>query len=140
MTSHVIADPSATPATQPTRGGWDTLSANLTAEAPPIADREDLIVTIAPRAAHGHPAVFFPDHAAIEIDGDLLKIDPRTARPDRLADRARYPAVWGAFTHECAPRPTLPVGPAPGGEPGRGRGRDAPGRVPHRGRTTTPPP
>ncbi|MBV7706492.1 hypothetical protein NOVA_27270 [Nocardia nova] len=74
----------------------------MTAEAAPIADRDDLIVTIAPGAAHGHPAVFFPARAAIEIDGDLLKVDPGTARPDRLADRARYAAVWGAFTHECA--------------------------------------
>ncbi|WP_280316436.1 VWA domain-containing protein [Nocardia wallacei] len=102
MTSHVIADPDAAPATPPARAGWETLSADLTAEAPPIADRDDLIVTIAPGAAHGHPAVFFPARAAIEIDGDLLKVDPRTVRPDRLGDRARYAAVWGAFTHECA--------------------------------------
>ncbi|WP_067902644.1 VWA domain-containing protein [Nocardia vaccinii] len=102
MTSHVISDPTATPVTPPARAGWDSLSAALTAEAPPIAARDDLIVAIAPGAAHGHPAVFFPARAAIEIDGDLLKIDPRTMRPDRLSDRARYAGVWGAFTHECA--------------------------------------
>jgi hypothetical protein len=102
MTSHVISDPTATPATPPSAAGWETLSAAMTAEAAPIADRDDLIVTIAPGAAHGHPAVFFPARAAIELDGDLLKVDPRTVRPDRLADRARYAAVWGAFTHECA--------------------------------------
>ncbi|WP_244467471.1 VWA domain-containing protein [Nocardia vulneris] len=74
----------------------------LTDQAPPIADRDDLIVTIAPGAAHGHPAVFMPHSAAIEIDGSYLGIDPDTARPDRNSDRTRYAAAWGAFTHECA--------------------------------------
>ncbi|WP_236565606.1 MULTISPECIES: vWA domain-containing protein [Nocardia] len=60
------------------------------------------MVTIAPGAAHGHPAVFMPHRAAIELDGTHLKVDPSTARPDRHSDRARYPAVWGAFVHECA--------------------------------------
>ncbi|TLG01786.1 VWA domain-containing protein [Nocardia cyriacigeorgica] len=101
-TSHVIADPAATPATPPATTAWETLSAALTEEAPPIADRDDLVVTIAPGAAHGHPAVFMPHSAAIEIDGTRLGIDPATARPDRNSDRARYAAVWGAFTHECA--------------------------------------
>ncbi|WP_280370757.1 VWA domain-containing protein [Nocardia wallacei] len=101
MTSHVITDPAATPAAPPASAGWDTLSAALTEEAPPIADRDDLIVTIAPGAAHGHPAVFMPGTAAIEIDGTRLRIDPATAQPDRASDRARYPAVWGAFVHEC---------------------------------------
>ncbi|MFF2085427.1 hypothetical protein ACFVVM_16760 [Nocardia sp. NPDC058176] len=102
MTGHLIADPTATPAPAPTTGGWDSLSAALTAEAPPIADREDLIVTIAPGAAHGHPAVFMRHSAAIELDGTRLGIDPATAQPDRNSDRARYAAVWGAFVHECA--------------------------------------
>ncbi|GAB2694669.1 VWA domain-containing protein [Nocardia thraciensis] len=101
MCSHVIADPTATPAVPPAARGWEALSAALTEEAPPIADRDDVIVTIAPGAAHGHPAVFFPHSAAIEIDGTRLGIDPATAQPDRASDRARYAAVWGAFTHEC---------------------------------------
>ncbi|WP_328397893.1 VWA domain-containing protein [Nocardia sp. NBC_00416] len=102
MTGHLIADPTTTPALAPATDGWDTLSAALTSEAPPIADREDLVVTIAPGAAHGHPAVFMPHRAAIELDGTLLGIDPATARPDRNSDRARYAATWGAFVHECA--------------------------------------
>ncbi|MFD3430745.1 vWA domain-containing protein [Nocardia fluminea] len=102
MTGHLIADPTATPTPAPATDGWDSLSAALTAEAPPIADRDDLVVTIAPGAAHGHPAVFMPHSAAIELDGERLGIDPATARPDRNSDRNRYAAVWGAFVHECA--------------------------------------
>ncbi|MFE3317538.1 VWA domain-containing protein [Nocardia sp. NPDC059195] len=101
MTGHLIADPTTTPAPPPTADGWDKLSAALTEEAPSIADRDDLVVTIAPGAAHGHPAVFMPHSAAIEIDGTRLGINPVTARPDRNTDRARYAAVWGAFVHEC---------------------------------------
>ncbi|MFE3444975.1 vWA domain-containing protein [Nocardia sp. NPDC059180] len=102
MTTHVIVDPATAPAAPPATTAWETLSAALTDEAPPIADRDDLVVTIAPGAAYGHPAVFMPHSAAIEIDGTRLGIDPATARPDRNSDRARYSAVWGAFTHECA--------------------------------------
>ncbi|WP_280419701.1 VWA domain-containing protein [Nocardia carnea] len=102
MTGHLIADPTTTPTPPPATDGWDTLSAALTEEAPPIADRDDLVVTIAPGAAHGHPAVFMPHKAAIELDGTGLGIDPATARPDRNSDRARYAATWGAFVHECA--------------------------------------
>ncbi|WP_280490175.1 VWA domain-containing protein [Nocardia carnea] len=102
MTGHLITDPTTTPTPAPTVDGWDALSAALTEEAPPIADRDDLVVTIAPGAAHGHPAVFMPHKAAIELDGTLLTIDPATARPDRTSDRTRYAATWGAFVHECA--------------------------------------
>ncbi|MFQ6227170.1 VWA domain-containing protein, partial [Nocardia sp. NPDC002869] len=96
------ATPAPASASVPVTGGWATLSAAMTAEAPPIADREDLSVTIAPGAAFGHPAVFMPGRAAIEIDGTRLAIDPATACPERTSDRNRYPAVWGAFVHECA--------------------------------------
>ncbi|WP_433657977.1 vWA domain-containing protein [Nocardia sp. CA-128927] len=102
MATHVIADPATTPAPPPTGKGWDMLSAALTAEVEPIAERDDLIVTIAPGAAHGHPAVFFPAHAAIELDGNHLGIDPATAKPHRNSDRTRYAPTWGALTHECA--------------------------------------
>ncbi|PKV98930.1 VWA domain-containing protein [Nocardia fluminea] len=124
MTGHVITAPApaatttppppATPtsppsaaappasASVPVTGGWATLSAAMTAEAPPIADRDDLTVTIAPGAGFGSPAAFVPSWGAIEIDGTRLKIDPATARPERTSDRNRYPAVWGALVHECA--------------------------------------
>ncbi len=101
------AAPAATPATPapasvPVTGGWATLSAAMTAEVPPIADRDDLTVSIAPGAAFGHPAVFVPALRAIELDGSRLKIDPAAACPARNSDRNRYPAVWGALVHECA--------------------------------------
>ncbi len=96
--------PVATPASAsvPVTGGWATLSAAMTAEVGPIADRDDLTVTIAPGAGFGSPAAFVPSWGAIEIDGTRLKIDPATARPERTSDRNRYPAVWGALVHECA--------------------------------------
>ncbi|WP_040698598.1 VWA domain-containing protein [Nocardia vinacea] len=112
--------PARTPASAsvPVTGGWVALSAAMTAEAPPIADREDLSVTIAPGAAFGHPAVFMPGRAAIELDGTRLKIDPATARPERNSDRNRYPAVWGALVHECAHAKHSAWNPPPVAHPG----------------------
>ncbi|MEY8042751.1 hypothetical protein AB8O55_25375, partial [Saccharopolyspora cebuensis] len=84
-----------------------------------MADRDDLVVTIAPGAGHGSPACFLPPHAAIEVDGAHFgALDPGTADPADPADRARYAAVWGLFTHECAharhtrwsPPPEAPAG------------------------------
>ncbi len=103
----VGAAPAAAPATPalasvPVTGGWAALSAAMTAEVPPIADRDDVTVSIAPGAAFGHPAVFVPALAAIELDGSRLKIDPADAHPATNSDRNNYPAVWGALVHECA--------------------------------------
>ncbi|MCP2320952.1 VWA domain containing CoxE-like protein [Nocardia amikacinitolerans] len=89
-------------ASVPVIGGWASLSAAMTAETAPIADRDGLTVSIAPGAAFGNPAVFVPGRAAIEIDGTRLKIDPATAHPERNSDRNRYPVVWGVLVHECA--------------------------------------
>jgi hypothetical protein len=104
MTAHVIADPTATGAAIfPAPAGWDTLSAALTAEVPAIADRDDILVSIAPGAGHGAPACFLPATAVIEVDGTHLHpVDPATARPHRISDRTRYAPLWGALTHECA--------------------------------------
>jgi hypothetical protein len=104
MTAHMIADPTV-PGTAvfPTAPGWDTLSAALTAEVPVIADRDDLLVTTAPGAGHGAPACFLPALATIEVDGvHFGHIDPATAKPHLMSDRARYAPAWGALTHECA--------------------------------------
>ncbi|MGY1982953.1 VWA domain-containing protein [Nocardia gipuzkoensis] len=106
------------PASVPVIGGWATLSAAMTAEVPPIADRDDLTVSIAPGAAFGNPAVFVPGLAAIEIDGSRLKIDPATAHPERNSDRNRYPAVWGALVHECAHAKHSVWNPPPVAHPG----------------------
>ncbi|WP_263249586.1 vWA domain-containing protein [Saccharopolyspora rosea] len=105
MSTHLIAAPTATPTAAPASlsPDWWALSAGFTEEAPVIADRDDLIVTIAPGAGHGSPACFLPSHALIEIDGvHLGPIHPRTADPADPADRTRYSTAWGLFTHECA--------------------------------------
>jgi hypothetical protein len=105
MTTHVIAAPAATPtAVFPATTGWLTLSAAFGDEVPAIADRDDLMVTVAPGAGHGAPACFFPDLATIEVDGTHLDsgIDPATVAPHRIGDRKRYRTVWGLLTHECA--------------------------------------
>ncbi|MFB9902878.1 hypothetical protein [Allokutzneria oryzae] len=105
MSGHLITDDTATatvvdPAAAP---GWWALSAAMTDQVVDVADREDLIVTIAPGAGHGAPACFFPARAIIEIDGlHLGTLDPATARPHRIADRARYATAWGLLVHECA--------------------------------------
>lgn len=108
MSAHMVADAAATPTTldptdTATNGGWLRMSAAMTDQAPDIADREDLVVTIAPGAGHGAPACFLPAHAAIEMDGTYLgTIDPATVTPHVMADRARYPVTWGMLVHECA--------------------------------------
>ncbi|MCR6488292.1 VWA domain-containing protein [Amycolatopsis sp. OK19-0408] len=79
------------------------MSAAFGDEVPLIADRDDLVVTVAPGAGHGAPACFFPDLAAIEVDGVHLDpgVDPATVEPHRVGDRKRYRTAWGLLTHEC---------------------------------------
>ena len=67
-------------------GPWLKISAALTGQVPPIADRGDLVVTCASGAGHGSPACFFPALAAIEVDGTHLGVDPATANPASPAD------------------------------------------------------
>lgn len=103
MTSHLVADPDATgTAIFPARPEWLALSAALADEVSVIADRDDLLVTIAPGAGGGAPACFYPARAVIEVDGAYLEVDPGTVDPANLSDRARYPVTWGLLTHECA--------------------------------------
>jgi hypothetical protein len=102
MTAHLVADPDATGSVVfPARPEWLTLSAALADEVPVIADREDLLVTIAPGAGGGAPACFYPARAQIEIDGTHLGVDPATVDPANLSDRPRYGTTWGLLTHEC---------------------------------------
>ncbi|MFJ8813802.1 vWA domain-containing protein [Amycolatopsis thermoflava] len=101
MSNH-LADPAAVGAAVfPARPEWLTLSAALADEVPVIADRDDLLVTIAPGAGGGAAACFYPGPALIEVDGNHLKVDPATVDPADISDRTRYPATWGALTHEC---------------------------------------
>ena len=57
MPAHTRTDPATTPATIDPAGqaGWLALSAAMTDHVPDIADRDDLIVKIAPGAGHGSP-------------------------------------------------------------------------------------
>lgn len=106
MSSHLISDPTTPPTASDasaTAAGWARLSAALTEEVPTLADREDLLVSIAPGAGKGAPACFLPAHATIEVDGVHLNgIDPATVQPHLVSDRARYAVAWGLLTHECA--------------------------------------
>lgn len=84
---------------------WLQLSSALTDQAPAIADRDDLTVTIAPGAGHGAPGCFISTLASIELDSATLTdhgIDPTTCTPGRVSDRDRYAPTWGVLTHECA--------------------------------------
>src|SRR5690242_881361 len=99
------SDPTATPTGAPGSAGraWAVLSTALTDEAALIANRDDLLVTIAPGAGHGAPACLLTTQAMIEIDGThLAPVNPGTARPDDPADRGRYATTWGLLVHECA--------------------------------------
>ncbi|CRK57630.1 hypothetical protein [Alloactinosynnema sp. L-07] len=102
MSVHLATDPTATGSVVfPARPEWSTLSAALADEVGVIADREDLLVTIAPGAGGGAPACFYPTRALIEVDGSHLGVDPATVDPRNLSDRPRYATTWGLLTHEC---------------------------------------
>ncbi|GLY68737.1 vWA domain-containing protein [Amycolatopsis taiwanensis] len=119
MSTHLAADPTATGAAiYPARPEWLTLSAALAEEVPVIADRDDLLVTIAPGAGGGAPACFYPARALIEVDGDHLGVDPATVDPANLSDRPRYAPMWGALTHECGHARHTAWDPPTGAPPG----------------------
>lgn len=105
MSAHLISDPATPPTADPATldPGWWALSAAITDEVPVIADREDLLVSVAPGAGQGAPACYLPAHATIEVDGTHLGgVDPATATPHLVSDRARYATAWGLLVHECA--------------------------------------
>jgi hypothetical protein len=103
MRQHLLPDPDVQPAPVE-EAGWLRLSSRLTREIGRLAERDDLIVQAAPGAGRGSPGCFVPALATIEVDGRLLPagVDPGRARPRRLADRERYPVLWGVLAHEAA--------------------------------------
>jgi hypothetical protein len=100
--AHLAPTLARAPAPPAAAAGWLALSAALTEQIPPIAGRDDLIVTCAPGAGRGAPGCFLPDLASVELDGRHLGVDPATADPGRPSDRDRYPTLWGVMTHEGA--------------------------------------
>jgi hypothetical protein len=105
MRQHLLPDPDAapTPVDPKADAGWLRLSARLTRQIDRLADRDDLIVQVAPGAGRGSPGCFVPALATIELDGRLLPagVDPARAQPRRLSDRERYPVLWGVLSHEA---------------------------------------
>ena len=112
------------PPVRPT-GEWLRLSHHMTWEGEEIADRDDLIVKIAPDAGFDdtaynngelivddegkpvgeqHPGVTFPTDGIIEINPAYLPDDvtPETMFPEIRKDHERYPVIWGILSHEGA--------------------------------------
>ena len=82
---------------------WLRISAALTERLPPIAGRQDVIVTCQPGTRSGAPAAFYPDLATLEIDSAVFApLAPTGIHPAKAGDEERYPAAWGALVHEAA--------------------------------------
>jgi hypothetical protein len=119
VSTHFAADPTASGAAVfPARPEWLTVSAAFADEVPVIADRDDLVVSVAPGAGGGAPACFYPARALIEVDGTHLGVDPATVDPANLSDRVRYAPAWGALTHECGHAKHTAWEPPPDAPPG----------------------
>ncbi|MEU8974837.1 VWA domain-containing protein [Streptomyces monashensis] len=91
------------PRPRPQAAQWLRISAALSERLPELAGREDVIVTCEHGTRSGAPAAFYPALAQLEIDAALFTpLNPATIHPTRVGDELRYPAAWGAFTHEAA--------------------------------------
>lgn len=99
---HLNPDPDAPAPGAPTDPGWLRLSAALTAQIPPIAGRDDLIVVCEPGAGHGAPACLIREQACVEIDGTFLDCDLSAIDPDDPDAREQFPVLWGLLVHEAA--------------------------------------
>jgi hypothetical protein len=99
---HLNPNPDAAAPGAPTDAGWLRLSAALTAQIPPIAGRDDLIVVCEPGAGHGAPACLIREQACVEIDGGYLDCDLTSIDPDDPDAREAFPVLWGLLVHEAA--------------------------------------
>ncbi|GGK36746.1 hypothetical protein GCM10010124_31730 [Pilimelia terevasa] len=80
---------------------WGRYSAAWTAQVADLAGRADLTVVVQPGAGRGAPACFIPATNTIEVNSDLLDVDPHTVDPTTATARNAYPVAWGALVHEA---------------------------------------
>lgn len=68
-----------------------------------LAERDDILVTVRPEGtSSGAPAQFTPATATVDLDAKIFPLPPGSIRPHRTGDQHRYPAAYGALTHEAA--------------------------------------
>lgn len=83
-------------------GDWLTASARFTRAVTEVCTRFDLAVRIAPGGGKGAPACFIRPKATVEINAELLKVNPATVNPEDPEDRKRYPVAWCGLVHEAS--------------------------------------
>ncbi|MBM0273991.1 VWA domain-containing protein [Micromonospora tarensis] len=81
--------------------GWSAWSDAWTRHVPILTGREDLSVTVAPDAAGGAAACFYPDARRIEIDATHIG-DPDITDPYRAGHKRLVPTAYGLLVHEAA--------------------------------------
>jgi hypothetical protein len=102
MTRKIIGSDEKKPRPQ---GDWLRLSSEATnLYVPTIADRDDIVVMIAPDAGHGSPASFMPDLAEVEIDAKWFPkgVATRDFTMRRYGWKQQAPAFTGLIIHEAA--------------------------------------
>lgn len=99
-------EPAATTAPAPDAAAlaaWAALGPALSDHACILADRDDILVTVRPEGtSSGAPAQFTPATATVDLDAKIFTLPPDSIRPHRTGDQHRYPAAYGALTHEAA--------------------------------------
>jgi hypothetical protein len=80
---------------------WDTWSRAWTRHIPTLTGRTDLSVTVAPGAAGGAPACFYPNDRRIEVDATHIG-KPDIADPHRAGHKKLVPTAYGLLVHEAA--------------------------------------
>lgn len=106
-------------------GDWLSLSALLTEEVEILTSRRDVIVAIAPGAAHGNVAMFDTTRSVIEINGDKLPGEPGDFLPKPTAKKRRswelglpyrfrekMEGAYGLLVHEASHADYTKWGPA----------------------------
>ena len=110
MPAHVHNHPAA-PApvsgqilTRPYKTARLALSATLTDRVADLADREDLVVCVAPgvRDTYNAPALIHFPSATIHIDAGLFETGPNSATGPAPGDPHARPVGFGALVHEAA--------------------------------------